>query len=288
MRQQCALLSVNRSTLYYKQQSVALNDAIVINEIRDIWLCCPFYGYRRMTQALRERGHDINRKRVQRLMREGGIHALYAKPRTSIKDKAHAIYPYLLKELKIDRVNQAWMVDITYLRHGSGFMYLVAIIDVYSRYVVGWSLSNTLDTQSCVDALTQALIIGQPEILNSDQGCQFTSGLWIDTVKQAGIQVSMTGRGRCLDNVYIERFWRSLKQEEFYLNEYVDVPALKQAIQHYIEFYNNRRYHQALAYKKPAEIYFGGIKRLEQNSSGNDDRLTPQLQQSTLLTANEA
>ena len=215
-----------------------------------------FYGYRRITKELKARGCEVNHKRVQRLMRLGGIQAIFPGPNTSRRNKLNAIYPYLLRDKAITHPNQVWMVDITYLRMLDGFMYLVALIDVYSRYVVGWSLSCTLETESCIDALKQGFYYGIPKIVNSDQGCQFTSEDWIATLCQYEIKVSMTGKGRCTDNVYIERFWRSFKQEEFYLNDYASVKDLKKSIRAYIEFYNNQRWHQSLDYKKPAEIYF--------------------------------
>ena len=175
---------------------------------------------------------------------------------TSRRNKLHAVHPYLLRGVDIVRPNQAWMIDITYLRLNSGFMYLVALIDVHSRYIVSWSLSNTLETGFCLDALKKGLAQAQPEIINSDQGCQFTSDDWVEFLKEWGIKISMTGKGRCLDNVYIERFWRSFKGEKFYLNEYNNVQELRQAIVEYVEFYNQRRWHQSLDYKTPAEVYF--------------------------------
>ena len=228
----------------------------LLNAIRDAWERRPFYGYRRITKELRASGLKVNRKRVQRLMGSGGIRAIYPGPNTSQGDKRHAIHPYLLRDMPIERVNQVWMVDITYLRAPGGFMYLVALIDVYSRYVVSWSLSNTLDTAFCMDALKRALLNGKPDIINSDQGCQFTSDEWVHYLQEQGIQISMTGKGRCNDNIYIERFWRSFKYEEFYLNEYKSLSALRNAIYDYIEFYNQQRWHQALDYKTPASVYF--------------------------------
>jgi len=228
----------------------------LLNEIRDIWTKYPFYGYRRITKELKFFGVKVNHKRVQRLMREGGIHAIYPGPNTSRRNKLHAVHPYLLRDMKITKPNQVWMVDITYLRMHDGFMYLVALIDVHSRYVVGWSLSNTLETYFCIEALKQGFYYGMPEIVNSDQGCQFTSEDWIDFLNEYAIKISMTGKGRCADNIYIERFWRSFKQEEFYLNEYETIKDLKVAIRAYIEFYNRKRWHQSLDYKTPAEVYF--------------------------------
>ena len=199
---------------------------------------------------------SVNRKRVQRLMRKMGIQALLCKPKTSKGNKYHKKYPYLLSDLTITHNNQVWMVDITYLRLSTGFMYLVALIDVHSRYIVGWSLSNTLETESCLEALESALGGGaRPEIINSDQGCQFTSEQWTQTLQEYKITISMTGKGRCHDNIYIERFWKSLKYEEIYLNDYDNVEELESAIKAYIEFYNEHRPHQALDYKTPDEIY---------------------------------
>lgn len=250
------MLGLNRSTLYYKEKPADIDDIDLLNSIRDIWERYPFYGYRRITKELRADGIKVNRKRVQRLMVWGGIQAIYPGPNTSRRNKLHAIHPYLLRDLDITRPNQAWMVDITYLRMPTGFMYLTALIDVYSRYVVGWSLSNTLGTESCIDALKSGLTFGEPEIINSDQGCQFTSDDWIDFLREWGIKISMTGKGRCLDNIYIERFWRSFKREEFYLNEYLSVKELRKAIEAYIDFYNRKRWHQSLGYKTPAAFYF--------------------------------
>jgi putative transposase len=256
IRRRCELLGLNRSTLYYKKKPADIDDIDLLNAIRDLWERYPFYGYRRITKELRANGVKVNRKRIQRLMRWGGIQAIYPGPNTSRRNKLHAIHPYLLRDLSITHPNQVWMVDITYLRMPNGFMYLVALIDVYSRYVVGWSLSNTLDTEFCIDALKSGLSAAEPEIINSDQGCQFTSEDWIHFLREWHIKISMTGKGRCLDNVYIERFWRSFKREEFYLNEYGSVKELRNAISAYMEFYNQKRWHQALDYKTPASIYF--------------------------------
>jgi putative transposase len=257
IRRCCELLGLNRSTLYYKERPVDIDDIDLLNLIRDIWERYPFYGYRRITKELRAHYEmKVNRKRVQRIMVWGGIQALYPGPNTSRRNRLHAVYPYLLDDRSITRPNQAWMVDITYLRMPDGFMYLVALIDVYSRYIVGWSLSNTLETDFCIDALKSGLTYATPEIINSDQGCQFTSEDWINFLREWGIKISMTGKGRCTDNIYIERFWRSLKREEFYLNEYKSVKGLRNAIRAYIEFYNQRRWHQSLNYKTPAPIYF--------------------------------
>jgi len=242
--------------LYYQGKPPDIDDVELLNMIRDVWMRYPFYGYRRITKELRGNSILVNRKRVQRLMALGGIHAIYPGPNTSRRNQLHAVYPHLLKGLCITKANQVWQVDITYLRMGQGFMYLVALIDVYSRYVVGWSVSNTLDTSFCVESLNSGLRLAIPDIVNSDQGCQFTSEEWIEALKEKQIKISMTGKGRCLDNIYIERFWRSFKQEEFYLNDYQNVRELKKAIAEYMEFYNHKRWHQSLGYKKPADVYF--------------------------------
>lgn len=261
LRERCELLGVNRSSVYYVKKAAEMDDVDLLNAIRDVWERYPFYGYRRITQALRSEGLWVNRKRVQRVMQLGGIHAIYPGPNTSRRNQWHAIHPYLLRNLSIERANQAWMIDITYLRMRDGFMYLVALIDVYSRYVVAWSLPNTLETAFCLEALKKGLQLAKPDIINSDQGCQFTSEEWIKFLREQGIKISMTGKGRCLDNVYIERFWRSFKREEFYLNEYRSVKELRSAISAYIEFYNQKRWHQSLGYKTPADVYRGSIER---------------------------
>ena len=255
LRRQCELLQVNRSTIYYKARGADIDDISLLNEIRDVWERYPFYGYRRITKELQGNGYNVNHKRVQRLMAEGGIQAIYPGPNTSRRNKLHAVHPYLLRGVAIIRPNQAWMVDITYLRLDTGFVYLVALIDVYSRYIVSWKISTTLETEFCLEALKAGLTVGMPEIINSDQGCQFTSDDWVKFLKENDIKISMTGKGRCLDNVYIERFWRNVKREEFYLNEYLTIKDLKKAIGIYMEFYNHRRRHQSLGYKMPADLY---------------------------------
>ena len=250
-------MDINRSTLYYQAKAADKNDINLMNEIMDVWLQIPFYGYRRITRELKHLGFLVNRKRVQRLMQHMGISAIYPKPRLSLGNKQHKIYPYLLKDLIIDRANQAWCVDITYLKVKGGFMYLAALIDLHSRYIVDWELSNTLETDSCVEMLNRALqkVGFKPEIVNSDQGSQFTDTKWINVLTKNGIKVSMDGKGRYLDNIYIERFWRSLKYEDFYLNDYQTTPKLRAGMKKYIEFYNDRRWHQSLGYKTPASVY---------------------------------
>jgi len=216
----------------------------------------PFYGVERMTAWLREQGELINPKRVRRLMRLMGIEAIYPKPRLSQGKAEHRIYPYLLRGVKIERPNQVWSTDITYIRLLGGFVYLVAIIDWHSRYILSWEISNTLEVDFCLSALERALPIGRPEIFNSDQGAQFTSREFTGQLEQAGILISMDGRGRVFDNIFIERFWRTLKYEDIYLKDYEDVPALVTGVGSYLDFYNGERLHQSLGHRTPASVYF--------------------------------
>ena len=255
IRRQCELMTVVRSTHYY--ESVPIRDETVIaNEIHEIWQDMPFYGYRRITEELRRRGHVVNHKRISRLMDAMNIRELYPKPKTTIISPDHKIYPYLLRDIKIACPNQVWSTDITYIKMTNGFVYLVALIDIYSRYVLAWRISNTLDKSFCLDMLAHGLTLGKPRIINTDQGCQFTSLDWINMVEGHGIKVSMDGRrGRWVDNVYIERLWRTIKHEHVYLYSFDTVRELKQSIGDFIDMYNTRRLHQSLGYKTPAEIY---------------------------------
>ena len=217
----------------------------------------PFYGSRRMQFELGKHGWEVNRKRVQRLMRQMGLEAIYPKPRLSDPAPGHRIYPYLLRNLKIDRPNQVWSTDITYVRLRGGFVYLVAILDWYSRYVLAWEVSVTLDTSFCLSALDWALRKAKPEIFNSDQGAQFTSDEFTSRLLNHGIQVSMDGRGRALDNVFVERLWRTVKYEEIYLKDYDGVPEAIGNLARYFPFYNHERPHQSLGNQTPAAVYFG-------------------------------
>jgi len=255
IRKQCLLIAVTRSQIYYSSKRVDENMATIMNEMRDIYEKYPFYGYRRMHVLLTQKGYVINRKRVQRLMKIAGIQAIYQKKKTTIRNAAHKIYPYLLRDIKIDRPNVAWGVDITYIRVKRGFVYLVGIIDIFSRRIMGWNLSVSLETKPCLDAYSQALLIAKPDILNSDQGCQFTSEAWTSKVANDGIKVSMDGKGRWADNVHIERFWRSIKYEAVYLQSFESVSQARVAIGQYIEFYNHQRPHQTLGYKTPDVFY---------------------------------
>jgi putative transposase len=217
----------------------------------------PFYGTRRMTAWLRSQGYAVNRKRVTRLMRQMGMEAIYTKPQLSQPGVGHKIYPYLLRGVKIERVNHVWSADITYIRLQQGFIYLVAVIDWWSRYVLSWAVSVTLDGYFCLEALERALRGGRPEIFNTDQGAQFTSRAFTERLRQGEIQISMDGRGRALDNVFVERLWRSVKYEEVYLREYNTVREARQGLGRYFGFYNEERLHQALGYRTPAAVYRG-------------------------------
>jgi len=264
IRQQCTLLKVNRSTLYYRGADQGI-DGQLANEIHEIWLEMPFYGYRRITAELRRRGYVINQKRVIRLMKEMNIQALYPRPRTTVRAAKDPIYPYLLKDLEINRPNQVWATDLTYIKMPVGFAYLVALIDVCSRYVVSWRLSNTMDTHFCLEMLEEALRYACPEIINSDQGSQFTSYEWTKRVKEVGVKISMDGKGRWVDNIIIERFWRTVKHEHVLLHSFEDLREARRSIGNFINLYNHKRLHQSLGYKTPAEVY--GIEVAEEQKN---------------------
>jgi putative transposase len=215
----------------------------------------PFYGSRRMTRWLIDHGEEVNRKRVQRLMRTMGLEAIYPRPRTSVAGKGHKIYPYLLRGVAIERADQVWGSDITYVPMATGFMYLAAVIDWYSRYVLAWRLSNTLDGSFCLEMLEEALGAGTPEVFNTDQGVQFTAAAFTGRLEEAGVSVSMDGRGRALDNVFVERLWRSVKYEDIYIRGYEAVPELHRGLGRYFAFYNDERPHQSLGYRTPAAVY---------------------------------
>ncbi len=268
IRRQCKLLGLNRSSFYYGTKGQANNElnaepAKETNEnlmfmklIDQQYTKTPFYGSRQMRNHLRLSDYKINRKRVQRLMRLMGLEAIYPKPRTSIPNKEHKIYPYLLRDLSIENINQVWSTDITYIPITGGFMYLVAVIDWYSRYVLSWRLSNTLDVNFCLEALEDALKTDAPEIFNMDQGSQFTSSEFTGRLKDADIKISMDGRGRAFDNIFIERLWRSVKYEDIYLKDYQTVLELYKGLQEYFRFYNSERPHQALGGLPPEMIQF--------------------------------
>lgn len=255
IRRQCELIGLNRSTFYYAPATESECNLRLMRHIDEQYTKTPFYGWPRMTAHLRRLGLPVNHKRVQRLMQTMGLQAIYPKPRTSTAATDHKIYPYLLNAVVLSRPNQVWSADITYVRMAKGFMYLVAIIDWWSRYVLSWQLSNTLDPTFCLVALDIALAQGGPMIFNTDQGVQFTSCAFTGRLEQAGIAISMDGRGRALDNIFVERLWRSVKYEDIYLKDYTTVPALEAGLKSYFRFYNHERPHQSLAYRTPAEVH---------------------------------
>jgi putative transposase len=255
VRRQCELLGLNRSSLYYQPAAETPENLRLMRLIDQEYTAHPFYGSRKMTRWLVQQGEAVNRKRVQRLMRLMGLEAIYPKPKLSVRGRGHRIFPYLLRDVSIGRPDQVWSTDITYVPLASGFMYLAAVIDWYSRYVLAWRLSNTLDGSFCLDMLDEALSGGRPEVFNTDQGIQFTATAWTDRLESAGVAVSMDGRGRCLDNVFVERLWRSVKYEEVYLHRYEAVPELQRGLGRYFPFYNEERLHQSLEYRTPASVY---------------------------------
>jgi putative transposase len=256
LRRQCDLLALNRATYYYTPAPETPLNLALMRQIDVQYLKTPFYGYRRMTAYLQHQGYAINPKRVQRLMRLMGLAAVGPQPRTTQAAPGNKIYPYLLRELAITHPNQVWSTDITYIPMQRGFMYLVAVIDWYSRYVLAWEISNTLDGRFCLEALEAALTHGQPEIFNTDQGAQFTAQAFTGRLLVAGIRVSMDGRGRALDNVFCERLWRSVKYEDVYLRDYATGLDLARGLARYFNFYNYERPHQSLGYAVPAAVHF--------------------------------
>jgi putative transposase len=258
MRRQAELLQVNRSGLYYESAPTDQEELSVMRRLDELHLKLPFYGSRKLGLELRTEGVRINRKRVQRLMLLMGIVAMVPRPNTSNPAPEHKKYPYLLRHLAILWPNQVWAADITYIPMARGFGYLVAIIDWFSRRVLAWRLSNSLDTGFCIEALEEALEnFGPPEVFNTDQGCQFTSDDFTKPLLDRGVKVSMDGKGRCIDNIFVERLWRSLKYEEIYLNAYDDLAQAREAIKRYMSFFNYRRPHQALGYQTPDAFYAG-------------------------------
>lgn len=255
IRRQCELLGLNRASYYYEPATETALNLTLMRLIDEEYTAHPFKGRRKMTHDLRQQGYLVNVKRVRRLMQIMGLEAIYPQPRTTIVDQEHRVYPYLLRGVPIVRPNQVWSIDITYLPLANGFMYLTAVIDWYSRYVLAWELSNTLDTQFCIDALEQALQLGQPEIFNSDQGSQFTSAAFTGILEAAGIRISMDGKGRALDNIFIERLWRTVKYEDIYLKHYETAPLLYAGLCDYFAFYNDERPHQSLEYRTPAAVF---------------------------------
>lgn len=257
IRRQAELLQVNRNRLDQQSRKRSPKELEICREIDELHLVRPHFGSRSMSTHLKKRGYEVGRGKARRLMRLMGLTAIYPKPRTSIKSLENKVFPYLLRNLAITRPNQVWCTDITYIPMGRGFAYLVAIMDWQSRAVLAWRISNTLDTEFCVEALQAAREKAGcwPEIMNTDQGCQFTSEAWIGTLKGAGVRISMDGKGRWMDNVFIERLWRSLKYEDIYLREYLDLAELNAGVSAWMHFYNHERYHQSLENETPWSVW---------------------------------
>jgi putative transposase len=258
VRRQCQLLGLSRSSLYYEPAAETTANLRLMRLLDQEYTAHPFLGSRRLTAWLNDQGEAVNRKRVQRLLRLMGLEAIYPKPKLSAARAGHRLYPYLLRNVPIQRPDQVWSTDITYVPLACGFMYLAAIIDWFSRYVLAWRLSNTLDGSFCLEMLEEALGRGRPEVFNTDQGVQFTAQAWTGRLESAGVAVSMDGKGRCLDNVFVERLWRSVKYEDIYLWRYEGVPELRQGLGRYFPYYNEERLHQALDYRTPAVVYQQG------------------------------
>ncbi len=258
VRQQCELLGLSRSTFYYEAVPETAANLALMRLIDAQYLKRPYYGSRRMCVCLRQAGHAVNRKRVQGLMGRMGLEAIYPKPRTTVSGPGHRVYPYLLRGVEVSRPDQVWSTDITYVPMAKGFLYLTAIIDWYSRHVLSWRLSNSLDVRFCLEALEEALGRGKPEIFNTDQGAQFTSVEFTSRLQGAGVLISMDGRGRCVDNVFVERLWRTVKYEEIYLKAYADGVEAAESLGAYFGFYSRERPHQALAYQTPWAVYHRG------------------------------
>ena len=274
---QCALLGVARSSLYYRPREASGENPALMQAMDRQYLDTPFYGSRRMKVWLAREGIPVSRKRVQRLMRVMGLRAIYRSPRTSRPAPEHRVYPYLLEKIRVTRPNQAWAADITYLPMARGFLYLVAIMDWHSRYVVAWRLSNTLEADFCVDALKEALGQGQPEVFNTDQGSQFTSLEFTRVLQDHGVKISMDGKGRYTDNIFVERLWRTVKYEEVYLKAYANAAEARKELGAYFRFYNNQRPHQALGYRTPAEVFFGHREVVGDRKSGRKGSREPVL-----------
>ena len=257
IRQQCELLDLNRSSLYYEEEEESDYNLLLMSLIDEEYTRHPFKGIVKMTKYLLDLGHQVNEKRVRRLTRLMGILAVYPRKKSLSKNNSeHKIYPYLLQDVDIELPNQVWSTDITYVKLRHGFVYLVAILDWYSRFVLSWKLSNTLDAGFCIEALNEAIMLyGKAVIFNTDQGSQFTSNAFTEILLANNMQISMDSKGRAFDNIFIERLWRSVKYEEVYINAYQSISEAKNSLEKYFYFYNYERHHQALNYKKPAEIY---------------------------------
>ena len=263
---QCALLGVARSSLYYRPREASGENLALMQAMDRQRLDTPFYGSRRMKVWLAREGRCVSRKRVRRLMRIMGLRAIYRSPRASRPAPEHRVYPYLLRNARVTRPNQAWAADITFLPMARGFLYLVAVMDWHSRCVVAWRLSNTLEADFCVDALKEALGQGQPEVFNTDQGSQFTSLEFTQALQEHGVKISMDGKGRYNDNIFVERLWRTVKYEEVYLKAYANATEARRELSSYFRFYNDQRPHQALGYRTPAEVFHGDQTVREEES----------------------
>ena len=269
LRDQCLLLGINHSTLYYKPVVINPIDLELMDLLDKQYTSTPFYGVLRMRQFLKSKGYLIGKEHVRTLLRNMGLCAVFPRPKISNSKIHHKIYPYLLEGLEIEYPNQIWSTDITYLRLVRGFAYLVAIIDWYSRCVLSYRVSNTLDTGFCIEALEEALgKYKTPDIFNSDQGSQFTSIEFTEKLLTAGISISMDGRGRVFDNIFVERLWHSVKYENIYLNDYQDIPEARHGLKNYFEFYNNERFHQALKYKTPWQVYSSTMSQRSEKKGG--------------------
>jgi putative transposase len=255
IHRRCELLKISRSAYYYRPQPIPTKELEIMQMIDRQYLLTPFYGARKIAAWLKSQGQAVNRKLVQRLMHKMGLRAIYRRPRTSQPRVGHKIYPYLIRDMVVTRPNQVWAADITYIPMAHGFLYLVAIIDWYSRYVLAWRLSNTLDEGFCIEALKEALRNGKPEIFNTDQGSQFTGEAFTGILEGNGIRISMDGKGSYTDNLFIERLWRTVKYEEVYLKAYADGHDARLSLKDYFWFYNTQRPHQALGYRTPSEVY---------------------------------
>lgn len=255
IRRQCELLGVARAGIYYQAQPERTENLRLMNFLDELHTECPFYGYRKLTWEAQKSGYVVNHKRVQRLLKQMGIEAVYPRKKPNLSAPGHRIYPYLLRNVQAQYPNHIWGVDITYIRMRVGFLYLVAIMDWYSRYVLSWRLSNSMEASFCVEALAAALELAVPKIHNSDQGSQFGSEAYIATLLTKNVQISMDGRGRAFDNIFTERLWRSVKYEHVYLHDYTDGFEARDKLGEYFELYNNRRPHQALGYQTPKQVF---------------------------------
>jgi putative transposase len=260
VKRQAQLLGLSRSSVYYRGRPVSARDLQLMRRIDELHLEAPFFGARKIAAQLRREGQPVGRRHVRTLMRKMGIRVLYRRPRTSIPAREATIYPYLLENVAIERPNQVWSSDLTYLPMAHGFLYLMAILDIASRKVLAWRLSNTMEARFCLEALEEALgKFGRPEIFNTDQGSQFTSEEWTTPLKTAGVAISMDGKGRWIDNIFIERLWRSVKYEDVYLHAYASGSEARRSLTRYFSFYNGRRVHESLGYATPDEVYFGAL-----------------------------